>query len=1006
MKKAATLSCMTAACLALGTLAMPFVVQAADLATYDFESGTGGWSAWGETSVSVTNNAAHTGSQSLYIGDRVESWNGAACDMAGILSAGQNYEFSAWVYQTESTVNETIKLQMKYLDASGEAVYDTVGTAKTGGEWANIEVDSYTVPAGATGLTLYFETPESLIGFYVDDITITGSKAAPVITTGEYETGVGTGLKNRFADYFKVGTCLSGNEVTKPQAQALVEEHFNSVTPENELKPEALLSQSASQSNGNNVNPQISLNYGARTILEYCDKNSISVRGHCLVWHSQTPDWFFKEDFSNSGAYVSKDIMDQRMENYIKNVMALLAAEYPNVEFYAWDVVNEAFTDQGVMRTAGSNNTTSGNSLWTQIYGDDSFIEKAFTYARKYAPKGCKLFYNDYNEYIDSKMSGIIPEVTKLYNAGLLDGMGFQSHLSTTYPSVSQFKSALGEYAAIGCEIQITELDITCSDAAAQATVYKGIFEACKAYKDQISAVVFWGTQDGMSWRSSQNPLIFNSSYQPKEAYFAIANATPMGTQQQTTTAPIVTTTVPTTTTTAPPETTGTTDTTIGTSPGISTRMELKNPPDKLTYQIGEELDLTGGVVSLFSMDRTGPFQNWTEVSMNDDSLIQVDDHEFDNTTPGKYTIFVSYAGPGRNEIQSFEVEVTTEAPSYVYLWLVSAPDKLTYRIGEELDLTGGVASASGYIAGGVYWDTFHQPLTYSQFQVDASAFNNQVPGVYPIIVSITESGITKTVSFDVTVYDPNAPKGGTLSLLTVPTKNIYGYKEALDLSGLGIGFTPTDGTDIQDVTSLCSVDTSTFDNTIPGTYEFPCTYVTDAGETLSIQVPVIVDFEIIGTYTRTITPENMHYRTGYAPDLRGVRAFADITYPDGTSEERDITEHCTFTLLNGSTVRVQYTPQGVTSTIAWGQSLLTFPIEQMAPDERVYGDINDDLKVDLSDLILMARFVAEDDEIDAPNQWGILNADVTGEQLINADDVIRVARFLAKLDSDLEPAQ
>ena len=137
--------------------------------------------------------------------------------------------------------------------------------------------------------------------------------------------------------------------------------------------------------------PQISLNE-ADEILKFAGENKIPVRGHVLVWHSQTPDWFFKENFDPNGAWVSKDKMTKRLENYIKTVMETLKKDYPDVEFYAWDVVNEAASDAGTIRDAGSNNEVDGQSAWVKVYGDQSYISLAFEFAKKYAPAGCKLF--------------------------------------------------------------------------------------------------------------------------------------------------------------------------------------------------------------------------------------------------------------------------------------------------------------------------------------------------------------------------------------------------------------------------------------------------------------------------------------------------------------------------------------------------------------------------------------------------------------------------------------
>lgn len=158
------------------------------------------------------------------------------------------------------------------------------------------------------------------------------------------------------------------------------------------------------------------------------------MRGHTLVWHSQSPEWVFKEGFNASGAYVNSATMDARMESYIKNLFNAIKTQYPGLNLYAYDVANECVSDDsnrtanyGGAREPGYGN---GKSPWVQIYGSNSFVEKAFTYARKYAPEGCDLYYNDYNEYWDHKRDCIYNMCKSLYEKGLLDGVGMQSHIN------------------------------------------------------------------------------------------------------------------------------------------------------------------------------------------------------------------------------------------------------------------------------------------------------------------------------------------------------------------------------------------------------------------------------------------------------------------------------------------------------------------------------------------------------------------------------------------------
>ena len=229
--------------------------------------------------------------------------------------------------------------------------------------------------------------------------------------------------------------------------------------------------------------------------------------------------------------------MRQRMENYIKGVMEVIAEEYPDVEFYAWDVVNEAWTDGGAPREGGTYDENRESSGWVQVYGDNSFIKDAFTFARKYAPKGCKLYYNDFNEYMQGKTEAVIKMATELKEEGLIDGIGLQSHLNVMnnnteepFPLAVHYGSALDKYCATGLDIQITELDATLSKEQPvtdellelQAKYYSDIMDAIVRNKDSISAVVFWGTTDDQSWRAWGSPLLFDEFYASKPCFDSI----------------------------------------------------------------------------------------------------------------------------------------------------------------------------------------------------------------------------------------------------------------------------------------------------------------------------------------------------------------------------------------------------------------------------------------------------------------------------------------------------
>jgi len=341
------------------------------------------------------------------------------------------------------------------------------------------------------------------------------------------------GLKDVYSSKFKFGNILNSSTVNNSAMKQIVLREFNSITPENELKPDATIVASGST----NTNVKVQLNNGAKSILQFCQDNNIPVRGHTLVWHSQTPNWFFRENFNSSGAIVSKAVMDQRMESYIKNMFELITTSYPKLNLYAYDVVNEAASESGSPRTAGSD-AGNGQSMWVQVYGDNSFIEKAFTFARKYAPKTTKLFYNDYNEYITAKRNYIANSIVKpLKEKGLIDGMGMQSHLDvrtgTPYPSASDYGAAITTYKNLGVEIHVTELDATVQDGnesyfPAQATYYRDIMnQILTKGGSAITAVVVWGIQDDQSWRKARKPVLFDASGNKKAAYNELVKLIP-----------------------------------------------------------------------------------------------------------------------------------------------------------------------------------------------------------------------------------------------------------------------------------------------------------------------------------------------------------------------------------------------------------------------------------------------------------------------------------------------
>ena len=509
-----------------------------------------------DTSVieAVEDTDAPSGSKVMSITERSNGWNGPSLAAAGFLEPNVKYVVTAKV---KAKWYNTVRISLQHTPGgSDEPQYSNLVSGKSDGKYIELTT-AFSFPDTDKDVSIYIECDDKA-DLYIDDFSIS-------LAPNKLDKSL-PGLKDVYADMFKFGTATTTQEIAPESTKELVKHHFNSLTAGNELKPDSVLDKKAClalAADGDDTDPQVTL-ANAKPILDFARDNNIPVRGHVLVWHQQTPLWFFKENYDEDGEWVSKEKMLKRMENYIKNVFTAVKAEYPDVDFYAWDVVNECFTDGGSPRSAGfpaqENNYEA--SPWVKIFGDNSFIKPAFVYAKKYAPEGTKLYYNDFNEYMQ-KSDAIVKLAEDINSDGhYIDGIGMQSHLNVTnngtndpFPSVSMYKSALEKYSKTGLDIQITELDATVDDARyeLQAQYYSDIFDAIVEYKDYVSAVVVWGTTDDQSWRASKDPLLFNKDYEAKDAYFKITDGIEIP--------EIVTTTTKATTTAS--STTATTTTTV-----------------------------------------------------------------------------------------------------------------------------------------------------------------------------------------------------------------------------------------------------------------------------------------------------------------------------------------------------------------------------------------------------------------------------------------------------------
>lgn len=332
----------------------------------------------------------------------------------------------------------------------------------------------------------------------------------------------GLSLKELFAEHgMKVGTCLTTQMINGELTNQLILNQFNSITMENSMKPDYLFNQKKSQEEGNLV---VEFNGDAIKMMDWAKENGFSMRGHTLVWYSQTPDWIFHEGFDSKNEYVNRDEMLNRMESMMKQVFEQLDELGYLDLFYAYDVVNEAWMEDGTMR----------QNHWSNIIGDD-YLWYAFYYADQYAPESIDLYYNDYNEQF--KTQTLFDFVNTLVDEDgnyLIDGIGFQAHLYTS-DNLDDYFETVDKLGETGLKIQLTELDVCLGKYQAplfamdenlqeQGRFYydliNGLFERVDAGLINMDALTFWGFADNLSWRKEYSPLLYNTKMEPKYAYY------------------------------------------------------------------------------------------------------------------------------------------------------------------------------------------------------------------------------------------------------------------------------------------------------------------------------------------------------------------------------------------------------------------------------------------------------------------------------------------------------
>jgi len=339
-------------------------------------------------------------------------------------------------------------------------------------------------------------------------------------------------LSDRYKDLFHLGAAINEDIILGKDLQSknIVTSEFNSITPENSLKWMFL------QPFPNKFN------FGAADkYVELGIKNNMHIVGHALVWHNQLAD-FMKTTGSRSE-------FKKHVENHINTVVSRYKGKID-----AWDVVNEAFNENGSLRP----------SVFKKQMGDN-YIEDVFKLAETADPDA-DLIYNDYNLYKPAKRAGVLKMVKKLQENGTkINAIGVQAHWRLNSPSLMEIEQIILDISDLGVEVMFTELDVTVlpnpwelvgaevtqnfskfegdpkmdpypkalpkSVEKQLAKRYEDIFKLFVKHQDKISRVTFWGVMDKHSWLNdwpikgrTNYPLLFDRNYQPKKAYNKLIN--------------------------------------------------------------------------------------------------------------------------------------------------------------------------------------------------------------------------------------------------------------------------------------------------------------------------------------------------------------------------------------------------------------------------------------------------------------------------------------------------
>lgn len=347
-------------------------------------------------------------------------------------------------------------------------------------------------------------------------------------------------LQEAYKEAFLIGSAVNIPIVsgTDQASQEIVLRQFNTITSENVMKAGPI-----------NPMPGVYNFAPADAYVDFAEENDMFIIGHTLVWHNQTPAWFFQDENGNLN---TPEVLVERMRSHIKTVAGRYAGRVD-----AWDVVNEVIDNDGSYRP----------TTWVEGIGSgDEMVKLAFKFASEYAPNA-ELYYNDFNAWRPEKRDGIVRLVRMLQEAGIrIDGVGIQGHWGLNYPKTEYIEAAIDAFASLGVKVMITELDVDVLPLTKEGQIigsvmsadqfqleefkdfldpyrdglpddiqqelterYAELFRIFYNRRDKIDRVTLWGVHDDMSWKNgypvpgrTNYPLMYDRNRQAKPLVDAV----------------------------------------------------------------------------------------------------------------------------------------------------------------------------------------------------------------------------------------------------------------------------------------------------------------------------------------------------------------------------------------------------------------------------------------------------------------------------------------------------